>query len=89
MLNEWMNTDILGSRDQGRRLRAWLAEHLRRGEPLTLDFQRVEVMTSAFADECFGKLWDAFDHDQIRRLIRLIGLRGNNLAIFRFVLSHR
>jgi hypothetical protein len=30
---------------------AWLA-----GDRLTLDFNKVEMMSSSFADECFGKL---------------------------------
>ncbi|MCY0864066.1 MAG: STAS-like domain-containing protein [Sulfobacillus sp.] len=54
-----------------------------------LDFRQIDVMTSAFADECFGKLWDAFDHQIIRRTIFLTGLSRNNFAMFRFVLRHR
>jgi len=89
IVHDWMSTDILGSREQGRRLRGLLVDHIHRQDPVTLDFRQIDVMTSAFADECFGKLWDTFDHQVIRRTIFLTGLNGNNLAIFRFVLRHR
>lgn len=89
MVRDWMGTDILGSRAQGRALRALLSEHLARHEPVILDFRQIDVMTSAFADECFGKLWDQWDHADIRRTIGLTELRGNNLAIFHYVLRHR
>ncbi len=77
MVHEWMNTDILGSRDQGRKLRDRLVEHLRQGNPVTLDFGHIDVMTSAFADECFGKLWDHHDRQIVRHMIHLTGLRGS------------
>lgn len=89
MVHDWMSTDILGSRAQGRQLRDLLMDHLSRQEPVTLDFGQIAVMTSAFADECFGKLWDQWDHADIRRTIYLTGLRGNNRVIFDYVLRHR
>jgi len=89
MVHEWMHTDNLGSREQGRRLHGLLVHHIHCQEPVTLDFRQIDVMTSAFADECFGKLWDSFDHQVLRRTISLSGLSGNNLAIFRFVLRYR
>ncbi len=84
-----MGTDLLGSREQGRTLRQLLTSHIQQQQPIRLDFQHVEVMTSAFADECFGKLWDSISHSMIKQTIHITGLSGNNKAVFRFVLVHR
>ncbi len=85
----WMGTDILGSRGLGRQARTFLMERINKTEPVILDFRNVEVMTSAFADECFGKLWDRFGSEPIKATIHIKGLSGNNKAIFRFVLANR
>lgn len=84
----WLGTDNLGSRDLGRRLRTFLMERMAQADPVTLDFSGVDVMTSAFADECFGKLWDRFG-TEAPNLVHIKGLTGNNHVIFRFVLAHR
>ena len=85
----WMGTDILGSRELGRHARTFLMEQIDKTQPVSLDFRNIEIMTSAFADECFGKLWDRFGADPIKATIHIKGLTGNNKAIFRFVLANR
>lgn len=85
----WMGTDILGSRDQGRQLRTFLAERIDQMQSIVLDFISIDVMTSAFTDECFGKLWDSFGAESVKAIIHIRGLTGNNKAIFRFVLANR
>jgi hypothetical protein len=88
-VKHWMGTDLLGSREQGRKMREFLMDHIQHQESIRLDFRHVDVMTSAFADECFGKLWDSTSHSVIKQTIHITGLTGNNKAVFRFVLVHR
>ena len=88
-VKDWMGTDLLGSREQGRKLRQLLMDHIQHQESIRLDFRHVDVMTSAFADECFGKIWDSTSHSMIKQMIHITGLTGNNKAVFRFVLAHR
>jgi len=85
----WMRTDTLGSRVQGRQARTFLMEQIDKAEPVNLDFRNVEVMTSAFADECFDKLWDHFGPDRTKATITIKGLTDNNRAIFRYVIANR
>ncbi len=85
----WTGTEILGSRELARRVRAFLVEQIDKEQPVTLDLQNIEIMTSAFADECFGKLWDRFGSESLKTMIHIKGLTGNNKAIFRFVLENR
>ena len=88
-VKDWLGTAVLGSREQGRQLRQLLTAHIQDQHAIRLDFQQVEVMTSAFADECFGKLWASTAHTLLTQTIHLTGLTGNNHAIFRFVLAQR
>ncbi|POB11818.1 STAS-like domain-containing protein [Sulfobacillus sp. hq2] len=88
-VKEWMSTDLLGSREQGRKLRQLLVDSVEQQQTIHLDFRGIDVMTSAFADECFGKLWDIKPHHILKQMIRISGLTGNNKTVFRFVLQHR
>ncbi len=88
-VHQLLGTKVLGSRLQGRQLRALLQARIDATDPIRLDFTGIEVLTSAFADECFGKLWDTVSHPQLRKLIHLKGLTGNNKAVFQFVIGER
>ncbi|WP_028962025.1 STAS-like domain-containing protein [Sulfobacillus thermosulfidooxidans] len=88
-LKEFFGTEILGTREQGQLLRCLLADRINTNELTVCDFSNVDVMTSAFADECFGKLWDTFSHPLLKKMIRITGMSPNNQAVFHFVLAHR
>lgn len=83
------HSDILGQRAQAQPLRTLLETHIAQNQPVICDFRGVEVLTSAFMDECFGKLWDHVPHDTLRTLIRVRHLNANNHAVWQFVLGHR
>jgi hypothetical protein len=85
----WCSTSTLGQRLPARRLRAHLTAMIDAGRLVVCDFSGVDVLTSQFMDECFGKLWDHFPHNQLRAQLRIRHLTGNNRAIWRFVLTHR
>jgi len=85
----WCCTTTLGQRQPARLLRACLEDIVHEGKTVVCDFAHVDVLTSAFMDECFGKLWDHFPHDQLRVQLRIRHLTGNNRAIWRFVVAHR
>ncbi len=85
----WCGTATLGSRADARSLRVRLTEMLADQDTVMCDFSHVDVLTSQFMDECFGKLWDQFPHNQLRAQLRIRHLTGNNRAIWRFVLAHR
>ncbi|WP_053958060.1 STAS-like domain-containing protein [Sulfobacillus thermosulfidooxidans] len=88
-LAAFCGTDTLGQRAQARPLRQHLEHLLQVGQTIHCDFSSVEVMTSAFMDECFGKLWDTQNRDVLRQHMTIHNLTGNNRIIWRFVLAHR
>lgn len=88
-LAAWCGSTTLGSRADARILRVRLMEILVDQDIIVCDFSHVDVLTSQFMDECFGKLWDQVSHDALKRQLRIRGLTSNNLAIWRFVLNHR
>lgn len=89
-LAAWCGTSNLGQRPLARRLRAHLTALIQADTPVIVcDFSGVDVLTSQFVDECWGKLWDHFPHGLLRQRLQIRGLTGNNRAIWRFVLAHR
>ncbi|MCY0909940.1 MAG: DUF4325 domain-containing protein, partial [Sulfobacillus thermotolerans] len=53
------------------RLPSLLVDHCQRQKRVALDVRQIDVMASTFADDCFGTVWDTFDHETIRRTIFL------------------
>ena len=47
----------LGTREMGAKLRKDALDSIRKGNKVLFDFSNIEIISSAFADELFGKLF--------------------------------
>lgn len=92
-----MNSDIkviklsdfgasLGTREFGKRIREDAISFVRKGQKVIFDFSHITIISSAFADELFGKLFvefgeevfknhikvNMFDNEEVKSLVSLI-----------------
>ena len=56
----------LGLRKLGQPIREEILLHLKEGRKLTFDFEGVNLISSSFGDECFGKLLHSIDLESLK-----------------------
>jgi hypothetical protein len=62
----------LGTRNLGVKVRLSIIDKIGSCEKVLLDFDKVDVVTNSFANECFGKLREAISDDIFRSKIAFI-----------------
>lgn len=63
----------LGSRDLGAQLRNEVLSLLDNSKRVVFDFGNIEIISTAFADELFGKLYDSLGKERFSENIKLNG----------------
>lgn len=63
---------MLSTRDLGKKIRETVEESLKKKEPINLSLEAIELMSSGFADELFGKLSINFPGDVIRQYLKVL-----------------
>lgn len=72
----------LGSRDLGEKVRQELLKRLEsNSQPITISFDGIIVISSSFADECFGKLITAIGAKQFKECFIIADLDDLNLKM--------
>lgn len=79
-LNQW--GIALGSRDLGVEVRQKLLNEMELSDqPITVSFENIVMISSSFADECFGKLISVIGLGQFKGCFRVEGLHDNNIRL--------
>ncbi|MBZ6453665.1 MAG UNVERIFIED_CONTAM: STAS-like domain-containing protein [Paenibacillus polymyxa] len=72
----------LGSRDLGEKVRSELLRKMElQKQPIALSFDGVFVVSSSFAEECFGKLIAAIGPSQFKECFVITNLIDKNLKL--------
>jgi hypothetical protein len=67
---EALGTGELVDTEDGQKLHALIAEHIEKGDQVTLSFAGTEQIITAFLNAAIGQLYNEFDEGQIRRQLR-------------------
>ena len=86
--NEANGYSIIGSRGVGEKIRGKIKPYLDMGEVVTLDFNGVEQITQAFADEVIGIFVRAFGLEYIKGKILLANETNGIRDTFNFVVKY-
>lgn len=68
-------TDVVGSEfcvsiEDGQTVHGVLADLFDRGEPVTVSFEGVKRLTTAFLNAAIGQLYNEYPEEEVRRLLR-------------------
>jgi len=74
----------LGTRNLGAKVRLSIIDKIGNSEKVLLDFDKVNVVTNSFANECFGKLRKTISDDVFKSKIAFI---NTNDFIQRVIIS--
>lgn len=85
--------DIIGgplcvSAGDGQRLHDKIAPLLKAGTPVTLSFERVDILISAFLNAAVGQLYGEFSEERIRELLSVRHLAADDLDILSRVVEN-
>ncbi|MEC0233751.1 STAS-like domain-containing protein [Paenibacillus kribbensis] len=79
-LSDWGKS--LGTRDLGEKVRMHLLNELEFSKtPIEVSFCDVFMISSSFADECFGKLILGIGKEQFKRCFQIIDLNDKDLKL--------
>lgn len=66
-----------GNRNEAKKIRSFIEEKINMEEIIIFDFDGVELITSSFADECFGKLIQNMGLNFIRSKTKFVNTNKN------------
>jgi len=79
----------LGTRSLGRTIRLQIEDSIRSNDCVILDFKGVTVVSHAFADECFAKLFLDWDLEKVKSLTKFKNTIEPVKIIISFSISER
>ena len=73
--------------DDGQKVHDQLAEALRANAKVTLSFQNVKSLTSAFLNAAIGQLYGEFQEEKIRTSLSVSDMAADDMALLKQVVS--
>jgi hypothetical protein len=85
--------DVIGSplgvsSDDGQKVHDKMAPLLREGRKVSLSFERIETIISAFLNAAIGQLYGEFPEDKIRELFGVRDMSSEDLALLKRVVDN-
>jgi hypothetical protein len=85
--------DVIGSplgvsSDDGQKVHDKMAPLLREGRKVSLSFERIETIISAFLNAAIGQLYGEFPEDKIRELFSVRDMSPEDLALLKRVVDN-
>lgn len=72
----------LGTRDLGEKVRRLLLDALEHNlSPIEISFEGIFMVSSSFADECFGKLVEGIGKDEFKKCFRIKELNDDHIRM--------
>lgn len=61
---------------------------LKQGKPVTISFDRVTMLVSLFLNVAVGQLYGSFSEEDIRSLVKVEGLSGDDMELLKRVVDN-
>lgn len=85
--------DLIGSQlcisaEDGQKVFEKVLPLLKSGKPLTISFDHVSMVISLFLNVAIGQLYGSFNEDQVRALVKVEGLSGDDMELLKRVVDN-
>lgn len=84
---EIVGSSLCVASSDGQKVHDRLVAALKEGRIVTLSFNNITTMTSAFLNAAIGQLYSAFTEEQIRTLLRVQDMQADDLALLKRVVE--
>lgn len=73
------------SAEDGEKVFERIEEAIKQGKKVVLNFQNVEMLTSAFLNTAVGKMYGAFDEQEIKNALSVTSMKPEDMALLKRV----
>ena len=85
--------DLIGSQlcisaEDGQKVFEKVLPLLKSGKSLTISFDHVSMVISLFLNVAIGQLYGSFNEDQVRSLVKVEGLSGDDMELLKRVVDN-
>jgi hypothetical protein len=85
--------DLIGSQlcisaEDGQKVFDKVLPLLKDGKPVTISFDHVSMVISLFLNVAIGQLYGSFSEDEVRALIKVEGLSGDDMELLKRVVDN-
>ncbi len=84
---EIVGSPICVASGDGQKVYDRLEAALRENQPVTLSFQNVTILTSAFLNAAVGQLYGSFSQEQIRALLKVKDMQQDDMGLLKRVVD--
>ena len=84
---EIVGSPLCVASSDGQKVYDRLAAALKEGRGATLSFHNISTLTSAFLNAAIGQLYGKFSEEQIRSLLKVQDMQGDDLALLKRVVE--
>lgn len=74
--------------EDGEKVMNAIAEQLKLGNHIVLDFAEIELLTSSFLNAAIGDLYEDFTEEEIRDHLRLVNVTKDDRCLIQYVISN-
>lgn len=86
-ISKEINNSLAVSSDDGNKIFRIIVPMLRNGETLELDFEGIDIMTSAFLNAAIGQLYSEFKSEQLNSLLKLVNVADEDRSLIKKVIE--
>ncbi len=76
------------SAEDGQKVFEKILPLLKNGKPVTISFDHVNMVISLFLNIAIGQLYGSFSEDEVRALVRVEGLSGDDMELLKRVVDN-
>ncbi len=79
IVKDLIGTDLAVSVEDGNILFENIVFYLKKSETIVLDFSKLDLITTAFLNNAFGKLYSEFESETLNKYIKIENIRQGDL----------
>jgi hypothetical protein len=85
---DFIGSQLCISAEDGQKVFEKVLPILMSGKPLTISFDHVSMVISLFLNVAIGQLYGSFNEDQVRTLVKVEGLSGDDMELLKRVVDN-
>ena len=87
LISSFTNSNRAVSAQDGDKVYNAILPYFEKNESVTLDFEGIELIITAFLNTCIGKLYGKFSSDELKTLLDIQNLKKDEMRLLKLVID--